>query len=517
MTVASVLVMYWRVPLGERKHWRQCYAAERIWENVWPAAVVLGLLCLWAVAVLPRGRSGSKRRRAASILGLTALSFTAYVFTAAAGKFDALEVVAAFMLPASNGSYYAEAERIGPYYGVLQKRSRKLPIFANVGDYLNQYAEYQPEEIFPGDTMRVVTHPPGPSLVCYAIQMPLRRFPALADSLIVLCRSVFRGKYGRHVFVLAPYESGRLFLAGITTTGLAVIAIGCLTAPAVFWASRRLGLWSWGAIVFGLSALFPAFHLYNPGVDQLSPLLAVLFWTVLLIACQRKNVYIAALSGVLFFVCMGFTLAFLAALAIPVAATAIYWLTARDKWLGTTNILRIAVPVAAGFGLLALVAWLVTGYDAFGSWARCYRNNKQFNLDSTRGYWPWLLYNPIMFVLFMGGPSATLWLAGTAASVRRSWRRGQVVGRDWLPLCLAAVILLLLVSGVNRGEVERLWMFLMPACVLAGICGLRVSFSARESLLLLALQAAQVAVFRVCYDAWDFAHYFSKDFLGGIN
>ena len=120
-----------------------------------------------------------------------------------------------------------------------------------------------------------------------------------------------------------------------------------------------------------------------------------------------------------------------------------------------------------------------------------------------------------MFLLYLGGPTATLWLAGTVAAARRTWGRRRVLGNDWLTLGVGAVIVLLWVSGINRGEVERLWMFLMPACLLAGICGLRVTLGERGSLYLLLLQTAQVAVFRVCYDAWDFARYFSKDFLSG--
>lgn len=516
VTLTSVLVMYWRVPLGDRGHWQQCYAPQRVWENVRPAAIALGVLCVAVAVLLPFRRRLSRSRRWAALAGLTGLSFIAYVLTATAGRFDALELVAAFMLPRASGSYYCEAERIGPYYGACQKRNRSLPIFANVRQYLDQYAEYQPTEIFPGDTMRVITHPPGPSLFCYSVQAPLRRSPILADTLIVLYRFVFRGEYGRQTFVLAPYESGRLFLAGIATTGLAVLAVASLLAPAVLCASRRLRLGSCGAVAFGLSALFPSLHLYSPGIDQLFPLLAVAFWTMLMVACRHKSVCMAALSGALFFVCMGFTLAFAVVLAVPVAVACIYWVRGRDRSARAWEVLRIAVPLALGFCLLAVCVWLSTGYDALGSWARCYRNNRQFNLHTARGYWQWLLHNPVMFLLFLGGPTVTLWLAGTCAALRRTWRRGRVVGRDWLSLAVAGVVVLLWISGINRGEVERLWMFLMPACLLAGLAGLRLRFDAADSLVLLMLQAAQVAVFRVCYDAWDAARYFAEDFLPGV-
>lgn len=518
--------MLYRVPLGERTHWRQCYAADRFWYNVWPAAIVLVLLCLCTVIILIRGRALPRWARWVGISGLLALTICGYVLTATAGKFGVYELVVAFAFPSSNGSYYCEAERIGPYYSRWQSRKPgKLPIFDTVRDYLDGYDGYQPEEIFPGDTMRVVTHPPGPSLLCYSVQLVLRRFPRLADRLITVCRGIFRSSYGQRTFALTmphPFHEGlvvekppsaRLFVAGTTGVGLMTLVLTGLLAPAGLWTAQRLRLRSWGALVFGLAALFPSLHLYSPGVDQCFPLLAVLFWTMLLIACQRGSACVAALGGAMFFVCMGSTLAFVVALAVPLASAGIWWLSARDKRREAFRALRVAGPVVGGFCLLLFVAWLLTGYDTLGTWTRCFRNNKQFNLDSARQYLPWLLYNPIMFLLYLGGPTATLWLAGTCAAVRRTWRRRRAAGNDWLPLGVGAVIVLLWVSGINRGEVERLWMFLMPACLLAGVCGLRVKLGERGALYLLLLQTAQVAVFRVCYDAWDFARYFSKDFL----
>lgn len=513
VTLLSVLAMLLRVPLGERKHWRQNYTAERHWPGVAPAALVLVLVALAGASVLPRSMGWPRWRRAGVAAGLTVLIAVGYVLNAQAGKFGVVELVAAFMLPSGSGSYYCEAERIGPYPDPLQKRLRRLPVFASVRDYLDQYAQYEPEEVFPSDTLRVVTHPPGPSLLCYGVQRPLRTCPGLADRLIGLYRRLFPSDWGRHTFILSTPVSARIFLAGITTCGLATIALASLLAPVVLWAASRLGLRGWAGPAFALCAMLPSLHLYSPGIDQTFPLWAMLFWTVLLVACQRNHAALAACAGALFFVCMGFSLAFVVALAIPLAGAGLWWTRTERRGPALRRAARIACPLVGGFALILVIAQLTVGYDAIGAWLRCYRHNKLFNAESARGYWPWLLYNPVMFVLFLGGPTAVLWLAGTAAALRRWWRKGRVVGRDWLPLGVAGVIVLLWFSGLNRGEVERLWMFLMPACLLAGLCGLRTRPRAGESLALLLMQAAQVAVFRVCYDAWDFARYFSHDFL----
>ena len=77
----------------------------------------------------------------------------------------------------------------------------------------------------------------------------------------------------------------------------------------------------------------------------------------------------------------------------------------------------------------------------------------------------------------------------------------------WLPaapvLCFAALMLALNVTGVNRGEVARLWIFTMPFCAVAGAWWLEERRPSGWLFgLLLVLQFAQVACFRVVLDAF---------------
>ncbi len=512
LTGVSIAIMLARVPLGEHVHWKQNYAAERYWANIVPAACLLVVFSVLVVWSWGRPRRSPKWLRVAGAAGLVALAAWGYVLTACAGKFHVAEFLSVMTFPAANGSYYCEAERIGPYFAEDRKRKRGLPLFESVGEFLDGYATYVPKEVLPGDTMRVLTHPPGVSLFCYAVQVVFRRFPQFADSLIVLYRSCFRPPPEINPFVMASPVSARIFVASTTTLGLLTIMLASLTAPLAAVGVQRIGQGGSRGVAFGLAALLPSLHLYNPGIDQAFPFFALAFWLVLLAAVQRRSLAAAALSGVVFFLCMGFSLAFMAALAVPIVAAAVGWIGATRKQGYAPRALTTAAFFAAGLLACVLIAWLATGYDTFGAWLRCYRNNRQFNIDSARGYWIWLLYNPILFLLFIGGPVAALWLAGTYAAVRRTWCGHRVDGSDWVPLSVAATIVLLLVSGVNRGEVERLWMFLMPACLIAGLAGLRARFGRGEALALMLMQAAQVAVFRVCYDAWDIARYLSEDF-----
>ncbi len=505
---ASSAVMAFRVPLGERRHWRQNYAAERYWGNAAGAAAALA-----ALAGLTAWLLAGRRPRAAAAAGLTLLAAYAYVQTACAGKFRVMEFCSVFTFSGANGSYYCEAERIGPYFSESQKRKKRLPVFASVREFLASYATYEPQEIFPGDTMRVVTHPPGLSLICYGVQLALRRWPAAADALLRGYRRLFRSEWGDAAFVTETPPSARLFLAGVTTLGLLTVTLCSLSAALAWLAAGRLGLAGSAGLVFGLAALFPSCHLYNPGVDQTFPFFAMSFWALSLAAARRRSAWLAAAAGVWWFACMQLSLAFAVVGALAPASACAWALTRSPRKQALAQLFRLLAAGAAAALACALVLRFATGYDTLGSWERCVRNNAKFNAESARSYWAWLLYNPILFLLFLGGPSAVLWAWGTIRAGARTLRRGRVCGLDWLPLSLAAVMAALWLSGVNRGEVERLWMFLMPACVLAGAAGLRLRVSAAPAAAMLLAQAAQVIVFRVCYDAWDIARYLSHDFL----
>jgi hypothetical protein len=87
---------------------------------------------------------------------------------------------------------------------------------------------------------------------------------------------------------------------------------------------------------------------------------------------------------------------------------------------------------------------------------------------ASRSYGTWLVWNPYDLLLLLG-PAVLVPAAASLAGLIRGH-----AGEGWRPAfrTLAwgwwALLLLLLLSGSVRGEVGRIWLFLMPfACVLA--------------------------------------------------
>jgi hypothetical protein len=101
--------------------------------------------------------------------------------------------------------------------------------------------------------------------------------------------------------------------------------------------------------------------------------------------------------------------------------------------------------------------------------------------------------------MFLGVGLSALLLVGAAGALRRlkAWRR-------WDPMALGLVVFVLAllaldVSGMNTGEVARLWLFLMPGAALLAARTLEGFGSAGRYVLLvlLACQGLQALVFKL--------------------
>lgn len=108
-----------------------------------------------------------------------------------------------------------------------------------------------------------------------------------------------------------------------------------------------------------------------------------------------------------------------------------------------------------------------------------------------RSYALWLAFNPLDLAIFLGLPLAILLALRTGrASLALRRHAGGVSPADRFVIAAAAGLALLLLSGVTRGEVGRIWIPLMPLLLVAALAGSRdgekatAGPSSREALLL---------------------------------
>jgi methylthioxylose transferase len=152
---------------------------------------------------------------------------------------------------------------------------------------------------------------------------------------------------------------------------------------------------------------------------------------------------------------------FAAVLVLPfLAVRALARVRAERAWVFAWAAGTSAVVVG-----LAALCWLATGYDPFAAVAAV---NRFWSVapGTNRVYWIWGFGNLLAFTGMLGFPLAAGLLVGTWRAVReRAWGSFEVATLAGL---LAGAL-----WGHTKGEVERMWQFLVPFAVVVAVRQLR--------------------------------------------
>lgn len=199
--------------------------------------------------------------------------------------------------------------------------------------------------------------------------------------------------------------------------------------------------------------LLPAATLYAPSVDTVYPAFTALILALSYYASQRRSWPAAAAAGVLVGIGMLFSLCFLVVAGLCGLMVAMRAL--KGHW---PTVASVAAAVAGWLGVVAAV-FLLCQHPVWKSWRINLAKNHEFNTFCGCSYNAWLGVNLLELAVAMGIP-VTVFLLGRGL---HALRRGRCV-RDIDPLFAAwlTAVVLLDVAGTNRGEVSRLWLFLMP-------------------------------------------------------
>lgn len=349
----------------------------------------------------------------------------------------------------------------------------------DVGDFLRTYPSLMPT--FSSDHPR--THPPGFPLLHWAVGRTLGRWPPLRTWIRWHACPTLR------VNGLAASQVTSVLVVGLATPLLSALAL----LPIYVLARRRGGVRA-GLRTAALFALVPALTLFAPQMDQLFPLLTGLILWTFVAGWEKQRPGWLFVSGVLLSLATFFSLG-LAVLALwLVLYVAARWLAGSSGW---TRRQLSAAGLAFGLGAasLWLICWLAFGLDPLAV-ARTGMAQHFEIVTGRRDYRLWVGYNLYDFAAFLGLPLAFLFLARVLTSFR------HLAGRRWnkvnaMAVATALTILLLDLSGPSRGEVARLWLFLVPPVVLTAVSAWkdRQLFPS-----LVVLQAASLLVFGLFLD-----------------
>jgi methylthioxylose transferase len=165
------------------------------------------------------------------------------------------------------------------------------------------------------------------------------------------------------------------------------------------------------------------------------------------------------------------------------------WLRRQPGW-----VLRWAAATAATVLGLAGLLWLATGYDPVAAARATHAAYQAAPGSASRPYLPWLLGDPIAFGGMLGIPLFAALVARAAAVVRQ---------RAWTCFDAAMLACLLAASawGFSRGEVERIFLFLVPLALVPVVRQLR-AWRARLPAVAALLVAQTLAVQTLFYTRW---------------
>jgi len=252
--------------------------------------------------------------------------------------------------------------------------------------------------------------------------------------------------------------------AAAIASALAIAFIGSMgLIPLYFFAKRLCG--AQGAIVATvLAASMPGLALLGASPDLIVMTLAV---TALWVGCeawQRRSVVLAGVMGLVTalgaFISLGFV-----TVAVWAAVAALFW-TIGGRGERRERRVRAARLAAAAAGMLAagcVVLYFTTGYRALAVMREALVAHRSVTtVEFARTYWKWVLVNPVECAIFAGVPAVTAALWSWRVLKKLEMLRLKMFVLGWL-----TVLALLNLSGVVRGEVGRIWLFLMWPVALA--------------------------------------------------
>lgn len=313
------------------------------------------------------------------------------------------------------------------------------------------------------------THPPGPLLAVRALDLLGRRLPPDPKGergLMSSAAESLRREVGRVAHRNRPRDRPlvRKTLSGFPAPGTLVLLAfllplaSALTAWPLHRLALGLGLAPGAALLAAaLWLTVPARSVFTPSLDQALPLLAVTAAWLAVSGSSDSGRWRTVLAGGLLALAVFFSYGYLAVAPL----VGLLALTARPaSWRSSW---KSATLLAAGFLLPWIALALFAGYDPWASFRTAVEQHREIAVAS-RSYGTWLAWNLYDFQLLLGPAVLALAALSLAGREEEGWSPAHAaLAWGWW-----ALLLVLAVSGSVRGEVGRIWLFLMPfACILA--------------------------------------------------
>lgn len=294
-------------------------------------------------------------------------------------------------------------------------------------------------------------HPPGIILSFEALEQFFQRSPRLAQTF---------------ASTLHPYRCDYwplLFMGDAQFASASAAFLSLILAAAGVFPLARLGqrLYQPSAVryLLLLFPLIPATAVFVGHWDGM--LMTIALWGLLLTdrALETRQLKFWAIAGVIFSIGTYFNYTML----VVVGCAAIYTLLliwAEKRWqIGT--LIKEGGAFLAGLSAVWLLHQLATGINFLD----IYRVNTAPHFEMETNYAARLFYNPYDFALYLGFAIFS-WAAVSLIIALRNWTLNHAQRGGLFVVALWSIFALLVLLGISRAEVGRVWMLLMPLFVL---------------------------------------------------
>ena len=323
----------------------------------------------------------------------------------------------------------------------------------DINEYLRHFPALMPD--FPIHPKR---HPPGIPLMFWLARQTFALVPDLARQIALPLRG-FQCDNMWLQYLNDPQVASAW--ASMALPGLAGLTVLPLYRLGRYVLDQKLAL-----IAVVMYPLTLSVGLFATMWDQFIPLFTTLglLWFVRGLEERRLTLILAA--GLAISLGTFFNLGVIIGLAI-LGLYGLFW-HAVHRPLDLKRLALEGITFAAGLAGVWVIYWLFWGITVLDVW----RVAMSFHLKMDRSYWLWVFYHLYDFLIFLGIP--LIWLL--AVELWRALRDHSGKPIHLLSLAFVLGLLVIDLSGTSRGEVARVWLFLIPWALLVSVQALETRF-----------------------------------------
>ena len=250
-------------------------------------------------------------------------------------------------------------------------------------------------------------------------------------------------------------DAACLWLAALLTLLCAV-----LTTLSIYGLVRRHYDRQTAWLMAGLWPLVPAVSVFYPKSDVLFTFPATFAAWLWLSACDRQSILRAAAAGVVLWIGMMLSLAFVTVMALMGVMTLWEAWTRRESEEGSPFLTtKLVAAGAIGFVVPVVLLSVTADVNLWNVWSWNFANHALFYEHNQRTRWLWLVVNPVELAFAVGLPLTVIALASLVRLAKsKTWQ----TPRASAGIAFIVVWGLLWLSGKNMGEAARLWILMMP-------------------------------------------------------